>query len=225
MDCIHCQTEIPEGSQFCPGCGERTSKSLQATATSIATAQTLWAGHPTLRSFEGTFFLSIILLVAAPIVYGFAYLSPVAEWFSTIQDIVWSTASSLLGLTNTVPEHLLANLISITCIILACALLIRSWIWSRRIHYRLTQEHLTIASGFLTRTHKQLPLTSITDLKLEQSFFDRLVDVGTIDVDTSDSAFDAVSIHGIASPTDVFDIFSRVWRNAATLKNNASELA
>lgn len=220
MDCTHCHTEISQGSQFCPRCGQPTSKSLQSAAISIATPQTLWAGHPTLRSFEGAFFLSITLLVTAPIVYGLGYLSPLAEGFSTIQDLAWNATSPLLGLTNTVPEHLLANLISITCMIVACALLIRSWIWSRRTHYRLTQEHLTVASGFLTRTHKQLPLTFITDLKLEQSFFDRLVDVGTIDVDTSDSAFDAISIHGIASPTDVFDVFSRAWRNAVTLKSN-----
>lgn len=217
MNCTGCKTEVPHGSQFCPGCGQQLPEPPHTTPLPVPTVQTLWAGHPTVRSFEGTFFLAIFLLLAGPIIYGLSYVAPFSEWVVELQayvDMVWSTVADVVGLTEFVPHIPLITILATSLVILACVLFIKAWVRSRQIHYRLTPEYLVVMQGFLTRTHKQLPITMIKDLKLEQSFFDRLVGVGTIDADTSDPSFKHLSIRGIASPTDVFDTFYRVWREA-----------
>ena len=184
-------------------------------------------GHPTVRSFEGTFFLSIFLLLAGPIIYGLSYVTPFSEWIIEMQtyvDLVWSTVADTLNLTEFVPPISLIAIVATSLVMLACALFIKTWVRSRQIRYRLTPEYLIVMQGFLTRTHKQLPLTSIKEVKLEQSFFDRLVGVGTIDADTSDPSFKQISIRGISSPADVFDTFYRVWRDATTQSSPSKSL-
>ena len=217
MNCTECKTEVPPGSQFCPGCGHQLSGPPHTTPLTVPTVHTLWAGHPTVRSFEGTFFLATFLLLAGPIIYGLSYVAPFSEWVFEMQayvDLVWSTVADVLSLTEFIPHISLIGFLATSLAILACGLLIKSWVRSRQIRYRLTPEYLIVMHGFLTRTQKQLPLTTIKDLKLEQSFLDRLVGVGTIDADTSDPSFKHLSIRGISSPTDVFDTFYRVWRDA-----------
>ena len=177
----------------------------------------LWAGHPTARSFEGTFFSAIFLLLTGPIIYGLSYVAPFSEWVFEMQayvDLAWSIVADVLSLTEFVPQISLIAIVATSLVILAGVLFIKAWVRSRQIRYRLTPEYLIVTQGFLTRTHKQLPLTSIKDVKLEQSFCDRLVGVGTIDADTSDPSFKQISIRGISSPSNVFDTFHRVWRDA-----------
>ncbi len=219
MNCTECKTEVPPGSQFCPGCGQQLSGPPHTTPLPIPTVQTLWTGHPTVRSFEGTFFLAVFLLLAGPIIYGLSYVAPFSEWVFELQayvDLVWSTVADVLSLTAFVPQISLIAIVATSLVILACVLFIKAWVQSRQIRYRLTPEYLIVTQGFLTRTHKQLPLTSIKDVKLEQSFLDRLVGVGRIDADTSDPSFKQISIQGISSPADAFDTFYRVWRDATT---------
>ncbi len=94
----------------------------------------------------------------------------------------------------------------------ACVLFLKSWVRSQRIRYRLTPDYLIVMNGFFKRTLKQLPIKTIKEVKLEQSFLDRLVGVGTIAMTTSDPTFKELSIEGIPTPERVFDIFHRVWR-------------
>ena len=173
MHCTRCQTEIPQGSQFCPGCGQHIAGSPQTSPSSAPVTQTLWAGHPTIRSFEGTFFLAVFLVLAGPILYGLSYISPFAVWVLDIQayiDIAWSTVADLLSLTDFVPGISLIAILATSLVALACVLFVKLWVWSRQIQYRLTPQYLIVINGFLTRTHKQLSLTTIADLKLEPVF-------------------------------------------------------
>ncbi len=217
MTCTQCKTEVPSGSQFCPGCGHQLSGPPHTPPSTVPTVQTLWAGHPTVRSSEGTFFLAVFLLLAGPSMYGLSYVAPFSIWAFEIQayvDLVWGTIADVLSLTAFVPHIPLIAILATSFFILACVLFVKLWTWSRQIRYRLTPKYLIVTHGFLTRTQKQLPLTTIKELKLEQSFLDRLVRVGTIDADTSDPFFKQISIRGISSPSDVFDTFYRVWQDA-----------
>ena len=216
MHCARCQTEIPSGSQYCLECGYQLSVESHTTHVTVPSVQTLWAGHPTIRSFEGTFFLAVFFFLAGPIIYGLSYVAPFSRWAFEIQtyvDLVWATIAGVTGLANFIPRLSLIAILATSLFIIGCVLFVRSWVHSRQIQYRLTPEYLIVTRGFFTQTQKQLPITTINDMKLEQSLLDRLVGVGTIDADTSDPSLQQVSIRGIASPTDVFDTFNRVWRN------------
>ena len=216
MHCIKCQTETPSGSQYCPACGHQLFVTPHTTHVTDPPLQTLWTGHPTIRSFEGTFFLTIFLAMAGPVLYGLSYVSPFSRWVFAMQtyvDIGWTAIAELTGLSVFIPRVSLIATLTSSLFVLACVLFIKSWVRSQQIRYRLTPEYLIVTRGFFTRTYKQLPITIINDLKLEQSFLDRLVGVGTIEADTADPSLQQVSIRGIASPTTVFDIFNRVWRD------------
>ncbi len=217
MTCTRCTAEVPSGAQSCPGCGQQLAAPPHTPPAIVATVQTLWAGHPTVRSFEGPFFLAVFLLLAGPLIYGLSYVTLFSEWVFDIQayvDLVWSPVADVLRLSELVPHLSLIAILAIFLGTIGCVLFAKLWLWSRQIRYRLTPEYLIVIHGFLTRTQKQLPLVAIKELKLEQSFLDRVVGVGTIDADTSDPSFRHISIRGISSPGDVFDIFYRVWRDA-----------
>ncbi|HIO69156.1 MAG TPA: hypothetical protein EYG58_01235 [Nitrospirales bacterium] len=219
MTCTQCTIEVPSGSQFCPGCGHQLLEPPRTPPAPVPTVQTLWEGHPTVRSFEGPFFLAVFLLLAGPSMYGLSYVAPFSVWAFEMQafvDLVWGTIAGVLSFTEFVPHIPLIGILATSLFILACVLFVKLWTRSQQIRYRLTPKYLIITHGFLTRTQKQLSITAIKDMKLEQSFLDRLVRVGTIDADTSDPSFKHISIRGISSPTDVFDTFYRVWQDATS---------
>ena len=106
------------------------------------TVQTLWAGHPTVRSFEGPFFLAVFLLLAGPIMYGLSYVAPFSEWVSDIQayvDPVWSIVSDVLRLREFIPHLPLIAILSTLLGILACGLFAKLWVWSAAATRRPTK--------------------------------------------------------------------------------------
>tara|TARA_B100000315_G_scaffold106473_1_gene97594 strand:- start:7205 stop:7939 length:735 start_codon:yes stop_codon:yes gene_type:complete len=223
MNCPECKTETPLESQVCPECGYRFSEFPHTTPLTVSPVPTLWADHPAIRSFKGTFFLSIFLLFSGPILYGLSHVTPFSEWSEKVQtytDPVWSTIANILHLTERVPHISLIAILSTALFIPACVFFVKSWVWSRQIRYLLTPEYLIIIHGFLARTKKQLPTTTIKELTLEQSFLDRLIGIGTIDIYTSNPSFGHISIQGISSPTETFDVFYQVWQDNTPNENS-----
>ncbi len=157
--------------------------------------------------------------------YGLAHVAPFSGWIGKIQtyiDPVWSTVADILRLTERIPHISLITILATLLFILSCALFIKAWVWSQQIRYRLTPEYLIVMHGFLTRTQKQLFIVTIIEMTLKRSFLDRLVGVGTIDIDTSDPSFEHVSVQGISSPTNVLDTFYRVWQDAITQSSSTT---
>src|SRR4029078_13277444 len=54
------------------------------------------------------------------------------------------------------------------------------------VRYRLTAHRLVITRGILRRTDDRILLVDIDDLTVNQGFIERMLNVGTITLDTSD---------------------------------------
>jgi len=56
-------------------------------------------------------------------------------------------------------------------------------IWSKK--YVLTNQKITSSKGIFTEMLTSVPYDKITDMELQQTFFDKLMDTGTIYIDTA----------------------------------------
>ena len=160
----------------------------------------------------------MFLLVAGPIIYILSYLPPFSSWAFEVQayvDVAWGTIADVLNFAEIIPQISLVAILAMFLFLVSCTLLVKSWVKSRQIRYRLTSEHLIVLNGFLKRIQQQLPIKTVKDMKLEQSLFDRLVGVGTIAITTSDPKFRELSIKGVPSPEHVFNIFYHVWHDGS----------
>ena len=86
-------------------------------------------------------------------------------------------------------DPIVAKVIWLVCLII----LIVGWIisvpliklWINNLIYILREDRVTIHKGFLTKTQQNIPYRSITDFALVRSIFDRLLDIGSIKIQTA----------------------------------------
>ena len=75
--------------------------------------------------------------------------------------------------------------------------------------YRITDQRLQITTGVFSRTTKNLELYRVKDVRLHRSFLQRMVDIGTIELITSD--FSMKLFHLVGLP-DSISLFERMRR-------------
>jgi uncharacterized membrane protein YdbT with pleckstrin-like domain len=74
-------------------------------------------------------------------------------------------------------------------------------IWLKRFTtYRLTTERMTITRGVFSRQSEDIQLVRIEDVEYSQSFIQRLLNVGTIRVLSTDKTKPELDMHGIDNP-------------------------
>ena len=56
------------------------------------------------------------------------------------------------------------------------------------MHYRLTTHRLVIERGILSRTDDRILLVDIDDITVRQGLIDRMLDIGTVVLNTSDNS-------------------------------------
>ena len=74
--------------------------------------------------------------------------------------------------------------------------------------YRLTEEKLTIETGFLSKREEEIRLYRIMDLTLVRPLCERLFGVGTIHLCTADKTTPEIDIKKIKHPTEVKNMLS-----------------
>jgi membrane protein YdbS with pleckstrin-like domain len=203
MRCEHCGKEIPSGAAFCPGCGMRlggaadaeaptppapsTAQQLQQKAEQVRAArdvpeQELWRGAYAYKSMIG-------MLASG----GVASLVALIVLFAAKSDIVW-------------------------WIVLAC--LVAMWIvigvtvLQRRfgIRYRLTNQRFFIEKGIFGRVTDRIEVIDINDMEFEQSPFERMFDVGSIRLATTDRSVPKFTLQGIEHVQEVFNLIDQARR-------------
>lgn len=89
------------------------------------------------------------------------------------------------------------------------------WSFTR---YRLTDESLTIETGFFNSTEDEVRLYRITDVTLKRSFGQKLLGIGTIHCDSSDVTMQNFDIKNVKNPKKVKELLSRLV-NESRLRN------
>jgi uncharacterized membrane protein YdbT with pleckstrin-like domain len=69
--------------------------------------------------------------------------------------------------------------------------------------YTITSERLHIRRGLLSRSVQQTKLERVQNVNTEQSFFERILQIGTVDFDTAGTDDSDFTFAGVANPEDV----------------------
>ena len=96
----------------------------------------------------------------------------------------------------------------LTTIFVLGGLFIRIW----QTHYRLTSQRLFIERGILSRTMDQTELIRVDDVRMQQSFVNRIFNIGTVLLMTTDVTDRAVAITGIKDPIRVTELIRQQMR-------------
>jgi uncharacterized membrane protein YdbT with pleckstrin-like domain len=82
-------------------------------------------------------------------------------------------------------------------------------------HYLVTTQRLRIRRGILSRHVQQTQLERVQNVNTNQSFFERVLQIGTVDFDTAGTEDSDFTFRGIADPDHVVGAVDRAQRLAA----------
>ena len=69
-------------------------------------------------------------------------------------------------------------------------------LWIKNLSYFIRDDRITIQSGILTKKEKNIPYRSITDFVLKRGPFDRILGIGTIQIQTAGQSKSATGYEG-----------------------------
>ncbi|SVB55501.1 uncharacterized protein METZ01_LOCUS208355 [marine metagenome] len=72
-------------------------------------------------------------------------------------------------------------------------------LWTKNLTYIVRNDRVTIQSGILTKKEQNIPYRSITDFVLKRGPFDRLLGIGTIQIQTAGQSTTATGYEGCLS--------------------------
>jgi uncharacterized membrane protein YdbT with pleckstrin-like domain len=180
MRCSQCGAETPDSSAFCPKCGAALKQPsapfappAAATATAAVPEKTLWTGRFSARAESLHFILWLVWLG----ILATLYLTLLAQ--------------------QTRPVHLF---LLGAALLPGLLLLFRTAIEKLSTRYRLTNQRLFRQRGLLSRRLDELELIRVDDVSVTQDFVQRLLNVGTVTLLTTDSTDPKLTIEGIADP-------------------------
>ncbi|NOZ47034.1 MAG: PH domain-containing protein [Chlorobi bacterium] len=95
------------------------------------------------------------------------------------------------------------KVIWILCIAL-CAIL---WIiiyplvrlWLNNLSYHIEEDRITVHKGIIVKTQQNIPYRAITDFALKRGFYDRILGIGTINIQTAGQSRNATGYEGSLS--------------------------
>lgn len=180
MRCTVCQTVLPVGAQFCPGCGrpvapdpapptpaEQLRASQRAAAAAPDTEQELWHGTFSPKALVGWWLVAALVTLLGPVV-ALLLAHPAAWW-------LWLAAMVLLW-GGTGLRLLVARL---------------------SVEYTLTTQRLIHKHGLLHRVTNRVEVIDIDDVTYAQGPIERLLGVGTIKLLSSDVSDPQLILRGI----------------------------
>lgn len=197
MLCAKCQAEIPPDAAYCPKCGNATGFAASAARAATPTerlqgAQTAGAApEPEQQLWQGSF--------SPKAMYGGWALAA----FVTIVAIVLAalTANPAIWIAA-------AALVPAIWVVLALLLLYRRL----GVSYTLTNQRFLHQRGLLRRVSNRILLIDIDDVSFEQGLIERIVNVGTITLTSTDATDPKLPMHGIDNVQHVANLIDDARR-------------
>jgi len=104
------------------------------------------------------------------------------------------------------PFLFILSVILIAAFGLGLVILLIWWLQTLGTKLTVTDERITLRKGILSKYTNEVFHTDIRNVQLDQSFFQRLFDVGTIAISTSGQEGIEISVPGIPHPQQVRDL-------------------
>lgn len=204
--CPQCGVEVMDGAAFCHKCGANipTEQDASPPAAAASPAETrpdapaagrsprdamqaarpahlgedkevdLWQGDFSAKAMMGTWILAGIVTVAA-VVLGIVLAFDTFAWLVT------------------------AGVILAVWVIIFLVLLYRQY----SVHYRLTNQRLIHEKGLLSRVTDRIETIDMDDITYTQGVIERMMNVGTITITSSDRTHPEMVLPGIENVRDV----------------------
>jgi uncharacterized membrane protein YdbT with pleckstrin-like domain len=111
------------------------------------------------------------------------------------------------------PFLFILSVILIAAFGLGLVILLIWWLQTLGTKLTVTDERITLRKGILSKYTNEVFHTDIRNVQLDQSFFQRLFDVGTIAISTSGQEGIEISVQGIPHPQNVRDLIDKYRRH------------
>ena len=127
----------------------------------------------------------------------------------------------VIGCVAAVAAGILAGVIGgstvgvIVLIVVLAGVILAGLIRRLATHYLVTTQRLRIRRGILSRRVQQTQLDRVQNVNTNQSFFERVLQIGTVDFDTAGTDDSDFTFRGIADPDHVVGAVDRAQRLAA----------
>lgn len=178
----------PHPSVVAQGESPAAMQADRAPAAQSLPEQDLWSGRMHWQFAFGRVLLWLLLNVG--FVLG-AYYAPRYDWL-TQSRIAWT----ILGFFAMTSAFLLGGVM----------------VRVLQTRYRLTSQRLFIERGILSRTMDQSELIRVDDVRMLQSFVNRVFNIGTVLLMTTDVTDRAVAIVGVKDPVRVSELIRQQMR-------------
>ncbi len=201
MHCQACGAEAPAGAAFCPGCGRRLdqtaaapeaagespAKRLQEKATDLRHAgdvpeQEQWRGGYSLKAMYGPLLIGGVVSLVALIVM----LIVQKPW------VGYTIGGGLALMWGWIAAQVMRRQLG--------------------VRYRLTNQRFFVERGILRRVTDRIEVIDINDMKYEQTLFERMFDVGTITITSTDHSLPQVTLEGIEHVQEVANLIDQARR-------------
>jgi uncharacterized membrane protein YdbT with pleckstrin-like domain len=121
-----------------------------------------------------------------------------------------AVAAAIGALVSGVAVAILAGAVVLAIVIVA------GLIKRQATRYVITSERLHIRHGILSKTTQETRVQRVQNVNTEQSFFERIMQVGTVDFDTAGTDDSEFRFVGVANPEEVVRAVDRAQRAAGT---------
>jgi hypothetical protein len=87
------------------------------------------------------------------------------------------------------------------------------------LHYTITDERIRVTEGFLGKARENVELVRIQDVDFSQTFSERILNLGDINVRSHDSSNPIITLKNIKDPEQVYEILRRAVLSARKKHN------
>ena len=204
MKCRECGQEVGDDAAFCPKCGARLDGDDTGDDAEIAGGE---ASAPA-RRFKAAGSRGSGKQPPEEELWNGTY-SPQAM-IGPAAGLVVVTIAALVGGSFAGPVGISAAAIGAVVLwfIMGLVLMYRRM----TVHYRLTTFRLFHESGLLNRKRDRIEVIDINDVTLSQGFIERLFNVGTIHIESSDTTDPELDLPGIDNVRSVADLIDDTRR-------------
>jgi membrane protein YdbS with pleckstrin-like domain len=176
ITCPDCGREVSSAAAACPQCGRPMTPSMSAPPPQPpGKEETLWHGTPSwfllLGKILGAAIVTIVLVVI--LYFGSDFIAPHAQiaWLVVVAVVIWMFVTVLIALVR-----------------------IKTTI------YTVTTQRIIIETGIATKSVEDIDLRYVDDTQFQQSFFQRLLGIGSVTIISSDKVAPNYMLYGVPDP-------------------------
>ncbi|QDU94273.1 PH domain-containing protein [Lignipirellula cremea] len=195
MNCNACGAKLPPDAAFCQRCGAKVGAAPQAGPKSplgnprdVSDDEEvqLWEGGYSGKSMVGSWVIAVLATIGAGV--GSAFIPD----FKLLPQ-TWMA---------------IAGVVLLMWVGLGLQLAYRKM----SVHYELTTQRFIHKKGLLSRVTNRIEVIDIDDVALKQGMVERMLNVGSIELISSDQSDPRLQLDGVADVQHVFDVIDDARR-------------